>query len=110
MVPGAPLFPDGLIVPSTAWASAGVPPPSEWVAEASSGAAPVVETWTNGWATTFWEVGAIAGDALHFRAGGQQIGRGFHAPSNDPKKPINDAGPWKIGARETPTSFLLGPC
>ena len=54
----------------------------------------MLETWTNGWATTFWEVGSVSSDALGFRTGGQQIGRGFHAQSKD--EPLNDAGPWKV--------------
>lgn len=95
-VPGAPLFPVGINVPSGAWSDAGVPAPSQWASEAESGTAPVLETWTNGWATTFWEVGGVSGDELHFRSGGQQIGRGFHTPNNDPTQPLNDAGPWKI--------------
>ena len=54
----------------------------------------VIETWTNGWSTTFWEVDDIAANAgpggynggpndgpnatFVFGNGGQQSGRGFH--------------------------------
>ena len=94
MVPGSPAFPVGVSVPAAAWSDAGVPPPSTWASAAQTGTAPVLETWTNGWATTFWEVGDVEGDAIGFRAGGQQIGRGFHADGKD--QPLNDAGPWKV--------------
>ena len=73
---------DGLSVPTSAWHGAGVPPPSAWATKSTTGASPVIETWTNGWATTFWEVGSIDNETLKFSAGGQQIGRGFHAPGN----------------------------
>ena len=94
-VPGAPLFPIGLRVPDSAWQQAGIEAPSEWMTAQASGTSAVLETWTNGWATTFWEVEA-SGETLHFTRGGQQIGRGFHTANNDPHNPIYDVGPWKI--------------
>ena len=81
--------------------SAGVPPPSSW--KNKSGA--VVETWTNGWSTTFWEVTDIvqpgAGNTTFVfgGSGGQQSGRGFHIdpPSDGPNHgPIQTEGGWKI--------------
>jgi hypothetical protein len=94
MVPGAPLFPVGLMLDADFTAegpmgAAGVPPPSTW--KNKTGA--VVETWTNGWSTTFWEVTDItkagSGGNTTFvfgGAGGQQSGRGFHIdpPSDGP--------------------------
>ena len=108
MVPGAPLFPVGLELDGSIWggeggvlAKAGVPDPSTWASK--SGA--VIETWTNGWSTTFWEVTDItqgAGENSTFvfgGTGGQQSGRGFHIdpPSDGPNiGPINTEGGWKI--------------
>ncbi len=98
MVPGAPSFPVGLSVPGDAFKQAGVPPPAEWASINETGAKPVVETWTNGWCTTFWEVDSIRSGQgnMTFGRGGQQTGRGFHADNNDPSGPITDAGPWFV--------------
>ena len=80
-VPGAPLFPAGMTVPSEAFSKAGIAHPSSWQ---HTGATPVLMTWTNGWATTFWEVANVSANAtdqmLQFGKGGHQIGRGFHTP------------------------------
>ena len=108
MVPGAPLFPVALELDSSVWGGkagvltqAGVPDPTKW--KSKSGA--VIETWTNGWSTTFWEVTDIQGEPggnstfVFGGAGGQQTGRGFHIdpPSDGPNHgPINTEGGWKI--------------
>ena len=132
MVPGAPLFPVALSLNTTSrdgskfWAagqyqSMAPPDPATW--RNKTGA--VVETWTNGWSTTFWEVVDITSSAssasssssasstsspssgasddqfttLVFGNGGQQTGRGFHIepPSTPPKDlPISTEGGWKI--------------
>eukprot|EP01047_Picozoa_sp_COSAG01_P054913 COSAG01_NODE_6055_length_3878_cov_1.602805_2_plen_526_part_00 len=115
MVPGAPLFPVALELDSAVWggeggllAKAGVPDPSTWQSQAGA----VIETWTNGWSTTFWEVTDITGGAgrnstfVFGGAGGQQSGRGFHIDppcAHDPSgkqcrdsQPISTEGGWKI--------------
>ena len=106
MVPGAPLFPVGLRLDADftkegPMGSAGVPPPSSWKNKFGA----VVETWTNGWSTTFWEVTDIvqpgAGNTTFVfgGSGGQQSGRGFHIdpPSDGPNHgPIQTEGGWKI--------------
>ena len=105
MVPGAPLFPVGLMLDADFTAegpmgAAGVPPPATW--RNKTGA--VIETWTNGWSTTFWEVTDITADGgnttfVFGGAGGQQSGRGFHIdpPSDGPNHgPISTEGGWKI--------------
>ena len=96
MVPGAPLFPVGVSVPDSLFREptkhgAAVAPPSEWAGATATGASPIVQTWTNGWATTMWEVGGVtgypaaggkpAGTTMGFTKGGQQTGRGFHSES-----------------------------
>eukprot|EP00041_Stephanoeca_diplocostata_P002685 m.29155 g.29155 ORF g.29155 m.29155 type:complete len:175 (+) comp13685_c0_seq1:224-748(+) len=90
MVPGAPLFPTALRVPTSAWTQAGVVDPSQWQTSTQTGAKPIIQTWTNGWCTTFWEVDNItsndndtsastnAANVMGFGRGGQQTGRGFH--------------------------------
>eukprot|EP00656_Telonema_subtile_P008208 TRINITY_DN13842_c0_g1_i3.p1 TRINITY_DN13842_c0_g1~~TRINITY_DN13842_c0_g1_i3.p1 ORF type:complete len:426 (-),score=74.82 TRINITY_DN13842_c0_g1_i3:52-1329(-) len=96
MVPGAPLFPVGLSVGDDVFV--GVPNPCDW--ESPSGA--VIETWTNGWATTFWEVDDIVRSGPNctfvFGNGGQQTGRGFHVDPVNPggHGPINTEGGWKV--------------
>eukprot|EP00658_Telonema_sp_P-2_P049871 TRINITY_DN3795_c0_g1_i19.p1 TRINITY_DN3795_c0_g1~~TRINITY_DN3795_c0_g1_i19.p1 ORF type:complete len:842 (-),score=152.99 TRINITY_DN3795_c0_g1_i19:108-2633(-) len=97
MVPGAPLFPIGMTVGNKVFDQT-APWPCAW--RNKTGA--VVETWTNGWSTTFWEVVGVREEGgnctLMFGDGGQQTGRGFHV---DPPNPgghgdINTEGGWKI--------------
>eukprot|EP00729_Bicosta_minor_P012267 gene12267-26219_t len=103
MVPGAPLFPVGLTVEAGKWGAHNEMPaePSTWKKKNTA----VVETWTNGWSTTFWQVDDIIHDqggnssTLVFGNGGQQSGRGFHIdpPTTPPKDlPISTEGGWKI--------------
>ena len=62
----------------------------------------MIETWTNGWSTTFWTVGDIISSGVNqtfvFSGGGQQSGRGFHVdpPNPTPWKRPMEAGAWKI--------------
>ena len=121
MVPGAPLFPTGVKVNvSAVFGAVGVADPATWYNK--SGA--VIETWTNGWSTTFFTVGSIesseegagagagegegagAGEGAArgrnatfvFSGGGQQTGRGFHVDPPDPtpwKRPM-EQGQWKV--------------
>ena len=93
MVPGAPLFPVSLTVGPEVFK--GVKDPCLW--QNKSGA--IIETWTNGWATTFWEVNNIVRDnhsncVFEFGRGGQQTGRGFHIDPPNPggHGPINTEG------------------
>ena len=117
MVPGAPLFPTGITVVnvSAVFGAVDVADPTTWYNK--SGA--VIETWTNGWSTTFFTVGSIlaseededadaaavkGGQAKErnatfvFSGGGQQTGRGFHVDPPDPApwlRPM-EQGQWKV--------------
>ena len=105
MVPGAPLFPVGLEVRDGVWAgqyAAEAPAePRTW--RRKSGA--VIETWTNGWSTTFFNVTDIVADGpnrskfVFGGTGGQQSGRGFHIdpPTTPPNVslPLNTEGRWR---------------
>ena len=82
MVPGSPLFPVSVKFPAAAFGSP-IPSPFKWATANETGEKLVVETWTNGWCTTFWTVEDVsdAGDgnvSFAFGKGGQQTGRGFH--------------------------------
>ena len=102
MVPGSPLFPKGLKIPASSFGKT-IGSPLDWAPAEETGESLVVETWTNGWAVTMWEVGSVssAGDgnvSFAFSKGGQQTGRGFHInpPSPGGKGRIDTEGPWKI--------------
>jgi hypothetical protein len=104
MVPGAPLFPVGLEVVDTKWSKDHDNPPPEprtWRRKAGA----VIETWTNGWSTTFWNVTDIVSTAANTStfvfggSGGQQTGRGFHIENPTtppPQTPLDTEGGWKI--------------
>ena len=89
-MPGAPLFPVSLEIDVAKVFGSTVVDPSTWVNKSSA----VIETWTNGWSTTFWEVDDIASNSgpggrnatFVFGNGGQQSGRGFHI---DPPVPVH---------------------
>lgn len=96
MVPGAPLFPISLTIAPNVLAD--VKDPCLW--QNKTGA--VIETWTNGWATTFWEVENIVRSGPNctfvFGNGGQQSGRGFHIDPPNPggHGPINTEGTLQL--------------
>lgn len=99
MVPGSPLFPVGLSFPEALFKGAAAP--ANWSTSAETGTAPVVQTWTNGWCTTMWEVEhmhAPPGEnaTLRFGAGGQQTGRGFHIDDRKPDGVLDTEGGWRI--------------
>eukprot|EP00928_Gymnodinium_smaydae_P031070 TRINITY_DN22929_c0_g1_i1.p1 TRINITY_DN22929_c0_g1~~TRINITY_DN22929_c0_g1_i1.p1 ORF type:complete len:770 (+),score=134.38 TRINITY_DN22929_c0_g1_i1:334-2310(+) len=102
MVPGNPLFPVGVSFNSSLFEKGGVSPPSAWSSISSTGEKPIVQTWTNGWCTTFWEVDAVeASDPsghtrLLYGQGGQQTGRGFHVQGEDPHGELDTEGGWRI--------------
>lgn len=64
----------------------------------------IIETWTNGWSTTFWEVTDITDDGqgnstfVFGGKGGQQSGRGFHIdpPATPPPDLPMEKGAWKV--------------
>ena len=99
MVPGSPLFPSGVSFNASLFN--GAVSPANWSTAAEVGTTPLVQTWTNGWCVTMWDVEhlhAPPGEhvTLKFGKGGQQTGRGFHIESRKPSGALDTEGGWRV--------------